>query len=107
MKIFSDDTNLYIKFSILERILGVHWSFSIPLEDILEKHNRKPVQTYREIRIPGTFFPGIIKAGTYRNERGWEFWYVTRRKKYLTVELRRGFYKRIILSVDENQGIVN
>jgi len=106
MKIFSDSTNLYIKFNTVEKILGVHWSFSIPLGDISETHNRKPVQSYKEIRIPGTFFPGIIKAGTYRNQRGWEFWYVTRKKNYLVIELKRGFYKRIILSVDENQNPV-
>jgi hypothetical protein len=103
MQIFSDESNLSIKFGIVEKILGMHGSFSIPLNDISEVHNRTPAQSFKELRIPGTFIPGLIKAGTYLTERGREFWYVTRKKKFLTVELKKGFYKRIILSVNENQ----
>ena len=102
MQIYSDKSYLYVKLGIIEKILGIHWSFKIPLEDISETHTRIPIQSFKELRFPGTFFPGIIKAGTYLTERGREFWYVTRKKKFLTIELKKGFYKRIILSVNEN-----
>lgn len=103
MQIFSDKLNLYIKFSTVEKILSVHRSFIIPLSEISETHTRIPTRSYKQLRIPGTFIPGLIKAGTYFTKRGWEFWYVTRKKNFLTFELKKGFYKRIILSVDENQ----
>ncbi|MCE9651632.1 MAG: hypothetical protein K8Q89_01020 [Nitrosarchaeum sp.] len=102
MQIFSDDNNMYIKFSTLEKILGVHWSFTIPLDTISEISYERPVQSLREIRMPGTFFPGIIKAGTYLTNRGREFWYTTRNKSFLIIELKNGFYKRIVLSVNES-----
>ena len=107
MQVFSDDSNLYIKFSTIEKILGVHWSFTIPLNTISSIHTDSPARLSHGIRCPGTFFPGLIKAGTYLTNRGKEFWYTTRNKKFLCIELRRGFYKRIILSVSGNESIKN
>jgi len=107
MQIFSDDSNLYIKFNMLEKILGVHWSFTIPLNTISDIHTDSPMHLSHGLRFPGTFFPGLIKAGTYLTSRGKEFWYTTRNKKFLSIEIRQGFYKRIILSVNENEFIKN
>lgn len=53
--------------------------------------------------MPGTYFPGLIKAGTYYTRNGKEFWYVIRGKNYLTIELENESYKRIVLGLDENQ----
>ena len=54
-----------------------------------------------------TFFPRLIKAGTYLTNRGKEFWYATRNKKLLCIELKQGFYKKIILSTNDNELIKN
>jgi len=105
MEIFSDQNNLYINFTIIEKILGIHWSFQILLRDISGIHCDVPQQTWKELRLPGTFIPGMIKAGTYLTERGWEFWYVTRKKHHVTIDLRRGFYKRMVLSADDKDTI--
>jgi len=102
MQVFSDDSNMYIKFSALEKILSVHGSFTIPLDTVSEISYERPVQSLREIKMPGTFFPGVIKAGTYLTNRGREFWYTTRNKPFVIIELKGGFYKRIILSVNES-----
>ncbi len=82
------------------------WAFSfekiitIPLNHILAVSTAEPQSNWAEIRAPGTFLPGVIKAGTYYNPGGKEFWYVTREKDYLTLELRDESYKRIVLTVD-------
>ena len=107
MKVLSDESNLYIKFSIIEKILGVHWSFTIPLDTISDIHTDTMTHLSHGLRFPGTFFPGLIKAGTYLTNRGREFWYTTRNKKFLCVELKDGFYKRIIISTNENESIKN
>ncbi len=105
MEISTDDKYLYIKFSTIEKIFGIHKSFIIPLMDILNANTKDPCQSFREIKAPGSFFPGLIKAGTYFTDRGREFWYVTRKHTFLTLELKKGFYRRIILSIDENEKI--
>jgi len=107
MQVFSDDSNLYIKFTILEKILGVHWSFTIPLNTISDIHTNSPTYMSHGLKFLGTFFPRLIKAGTYLTSRGKEFWYTTRNKKFLSIELQQGFYKRIIISVNENESIKN
>ncbi|GKS67560.1 hypothetical protein YTPLAS73_11070 [Nitrosarchaeum sp.] len=105
MKVFSDQKYLYIKFTVLEKILGIHGSFRIPLQKISEIHSNIPKQSWKEIRCPGTFLPGMIKAGTYLTDRGKEFWYVTRKNHHIVIELKQGFYNRIILSV--NKDVIN
>jgi len=88
----------------MEKILGIHWSFKIPILDIVSVNTQRPnFYQIKQIRAPGTFFPGLIKAGTYFTGRGKEFWYVTRKNTFLTLELEKGFYKRIILSINDNE----
>ena len=106
MEIFTDKKYLYLKFSLAEKILGVHWSFKIPLSDIIDVHTQRPkICHFKEIRAPGTHFPGLIKAGTYFTKRGREFWYITRKNTFLTIELNQGFYKRIILSINNSESM--
>jgi hypothetical protein len=52
--------------------------------------------------MPGTNIPGIIKAGTYFTNRGKEFWYITRGREILRIELKGLFYNRIILGVKDS-----
>ena len=106
MKVFADENYLYIKLGILEKFLSARWSFRISLKEISDVHTTPPTITYNQFKI-GTVFPGLIKAGTFLSNRGKEFWYVTKKKTFLTIELKKGFYNRIILSLDNNEEIKN
>ena len=77
-------------------------TFSIPLEHVQGVSTEEPLSTWAEIRAPGTFLPGVIKAGTYYTNRGREFWYVTADKNYLTLELQDEPYRRIVLTVEQS-----
>jgi hypothetical protein len=85
------------------------WAFyfdkiiEIPLAHIIRVTTEEPASNWAEIRAPGTFLPGVIKAGTYYTKRGKEFWYVTSDKHYLTLELDHESYRRIILTLDQNE----
>jgi hypothetical protein len=71
--------------------------------EVLRAAAGKPEQSWRELRIPGTALPGVIKAGTYLTPRGCEFWYVTR--KYLdcalTIRVDHARYRAVVLGVAE------
>jgi hypothetical protein len=99
------DQKLHIEFKLQEQLLAarLHNSWEIPLEHIQAVTTAKPESNWKELRIPGSFIPGIIKAGTYYTNRGKEFWYVNRDKDFLTIELQDESYKRIILTVDDNE----
>ncbi|HEY9853400.1 MAG TPA: hypothetical protein V6D28_28275 [Leptolyngbyaceae cyanobacterium] len=85
------------------------WAFTldktmeIPISEIELATTEEPLSNWAEIRAPGTFLPGVIKAGTYYTLRGKEFWYVTREKDYLTLVLKKEEpYRRIVLTIDNN-----
>lgn len=96
--------NLAINLSFWEKIWGFHGSFRIPLSHVRELKHEIPVTSWKEIRFPGSFLPGVIKAGTYYTPRGKEFWYVTRwGKQHVTIELQNERYKRIVLGLPASE----
>lgn len=82
-------------------------TFEIPLSHIVGVTSAEPQSNWAEIRAPGTFLPGIIKAGTYYTSRGKEFWYVTKERDYLTLELQDEDYKRMIFTIDNSEDWVS
>lgn len=98
------DNKLLVELEWYEQL----WAFTlnktleIPLDRVERVTAEEPQSNWAEIRAPGTFLPGVIKAGTYYTAKGKEFWYVTRDKDYLTLELKDEPYRRIILTVDRN-----
>ncbi|MEH2253178.1 hypothetical protein [Nostoc sp.] len=77
--------------------------WQISLADIEQVTTAEPQSNWRELCAPGSFVPGVIKAGTYYTNRGKEFWYVNRETNYLTIQLRDESYRRIILTIDNNE----
>jgi hypothetical protein len=87
-----------------ERVWAVKLGpLSIPKAHVVRAEAALPPITWKELRAPGTFLPGVIKAGTYYTARGKEFWYVVRSRKNspLTIELQDETYRRIVLTIDD------
>ena len=53
------------------------------------------------IRLPGTYIPGVIKAGSYTNGHGhWSFWDIRRRRdRILVIELSGWKYDFVVVDV--------
>ena len=53
------------------------------------------------LRLPGTFIPGVIKAGSYWNGSRWSFWDVRRRRdKVVVIELSGWKYDYVVVEVN-------
>ncbi|SBT43997.1 hypothetical protein [Micromonospora auratinigra] len=53
------------------------------------------------LRLPGTFWPGLIRAGSYLSRTGGRsFWCVHRAEELLLVELDGQPYRRLVLEVE-------
>ncbi|QLE55408.1 hypothetical protein [Nostoc sp. TCL26-01] len=104
MQLTITDNKLQIEFTWQEQFLAVCFQklWQIPLANIKQATTTKPQSNWKELRSPGSFIPGVIKAGTYYTDRGKEFWYVNQDDNYLTIELENEVYKRIILTTDNN-----
>ncbi len=98
------DEKLQIDLTLKEQLLAVrfHKLWEIPLSHITQVTTTEPQSSWKELRAPGSFIPGVIKAGTYYTNRGKEFWYVNQQTNYLTIELQEESYQRIILTIDNN-----
>ena len=51
-------------------------------------------------RVPGTYLPGVIIAGSYYNQ-GWTFWDVRNPRNTIVIELSSEKYKKIIVDVSD------
>ncbi|CBN54461.1 MULTISPECIES: hypothetical protein [Kamptonema] len=105
MKFSFELDKLKIEFCFWEQVWAVRFNkfWEIPLANIEGATSKEPQSNWREIKAPGSFMPGVIKAGTYYTNRGKEFWYVTKDSNYLTVEFKNESYKRMIVNLDDNE----
>ncbi len=53
------------------------------------------------LRLPGTYLPGIITAGSYREDGRWMFWDVHSGEQAITIWIEHERYDAIIVDVDE------
>ncbi len=99
------EQDLQIEFTLKEQLLAARFKklWQIPLSHITQVTTAKPEKRRYQLRAPGSFFPGLIKAGTYYTDQGKEFWYVTQAENYLTLEVKDEPYKRIVLTLDNNE----
>jgi hypothetical protein len=104
MKLYLADNLLTIELEWYEQLWAVTLDrqMHIPLDRIDRVTTTEPQSNWAEIRAPGTFLPGVIKAGTYYTKRGKEFWYVTADRNYLTLELHDEPYQRIAINIADN-----
>lgn len=112
MELTLSDTRLAITLEGHERLWSAHvgQTIDVPLTHITRVATGVPDGLWEGIRAPGTFVPGLIRAGTYYTKWGREFWYVTRQDgpldqtKVLALELSQdNYYKRIVLSVQSSK----
>lgn len=55
----------------------------------------------RGLRAPGSYWPGLIAAGTYRRRHGKEFWSARNAAKAIVITLAGADYDRIVIEVDD------
>ncbi|WP_280193497.1 hypothetical protein [Nocardia farcinica] len=53
------------------------------------------------VRAPGTFFPGVIAAGTFRGKGRKEFWDTRFDGSAVQIELTGGEFTRLVVDVDD------
>ncbi|WP_019501126.1 PH domain-containing protein [Pseudanabaena sp. PCC 6802] len=107
MQIYVSNQEVKIQLSGTERFWAFHIgsTITIPVAHIKSVSTAEPASNWKEIRAPGAFIPGFIKSGTYYSDRGREFWYVTREKDYLILELKDEYYKWITLTIDNSEAL--
>jgi hypothetical protein len=87
------------------RITGLHklWALKsrivVPVQDITAVEGAEAAPHWAGLRIAGTWMPGVLTAGTFRQDGQWTFWDVGHRPAAIVVTLRGRWYSRLIMEV--------
>ena len=89
------------------RIAGLHklWAFksriAVPVQDIVAVEGPEAVSRWAGLRVVGTWVPGILTAGTFRQDGRWTFWDVGQSSAAIVVTVRGHWYSQLIVEVPD------
>lgn len=87
----------------IDRLLAFKGRIRVPLTHVRGVTTEREAMRvdWRMIRIPGTFIPGIVRAGSYYRIRdGWYFFATHNLARSIAIDLRGEFYKRVVVQVE-------
>ena len=104
--------SLIITLSGQEQVWALKAKVVVAKKDIVKIEYFETFKNWRkwEVRLPGTGAPGILFAGSFWTEEGWDFLYLKRPHglfkpfvhNVLCIETTLSRYRRIIISCDKN-----
>ena len=93
-----------VNLELVERIASLRRRITIPVSSIKSVGNVAPEFQWNEWRIPGTYMPYVIKAGTYYTPRGKEFWYRTWKKRFcVDIRLKNHKFDGVIVGFENEK----
>lgn len=110
MKVLRNKDILRIQLEGQEQLWALKSHIDLRRKDILYAEWCEYFDDWKkyELRLPGTYAPGLLAAGSFWTENGWDFLYVTNPKGFtnpvakqvLLIETELDKYRRLILSLD-------
>lgn len=110
MKVLRGKNLLRIELEGQEQIWALKTKIDIPKDRIMFVEWCEYFDDWKkyELRLPGTYAPGLLAAGSFWTEEGWDFMYVSHPKglanpvvkQVLVIETDMRKYRRIILSLE-------
>jgi hypothetical protein len=97
-----------------DRVWAVKKHISVPVSHIknveIRSGTAKPVpsRNWKTLRLGGSYWPGKIIAGTYWSweTKEWSFWNTRKGEKVVVIDLEGNKYSRLVLEVDDPEGLV-
>jgi hypothetical protein len=95
----SDDFIFEVKG--FHKIWALKSSITIPAAHIVNvRRNEEPLSGWKGWRVPGTYLPGVIIAGSYYRKGEKIFWDVMNVEKSIVVDLKDERYTKLIIEVE-------
>ena len=89
------------------KIWAMRSKINIPKENIIQAYqNEEELKSWSGWRIPGTFIPYLITAGTFYRKGNRNFWDLMNTKKTIIVELKDNFYNKLYIEVENPEKIL-
>ena len=97
----SHDHRLIVRPVGLVRLWALSRGIEVPVTSIIDVGVSSPRDLTRGLRIPGTYLPGVMTAGTFRSHGDRSLWMVGRNKSVLVIELTGEKYRYLVLGVED------
>ena len=97
-KVSTSDGKLIIEVQGWDKLWSLQSRLEIPLDHISGVSTAAEDQV-RGIRLPGTYIPGVITAGTFLQEGRWVFWDVHDPEKAIAIDLHDERFSALIIEV--------
>lgn len=113
MKVLRGKDVLRIELEGPEQVWAMKATLDIPKKHILYAEWCEVFDEWKkwEVRLPGTYAPGILAAGSFWTEDGWDFLYISHPKGFtnpvarqvLHIETDMKKYRRYVLSMEHSE----
>src|SRR5688572_33309351 len=100
------DEPLRVELTGWDRIWALKREIEVPLVHVRGVAFATPDLRPRGLRAPGSYWPGLIAAGTYRRRSGKEFWSVRDKAQAIVIDLENDVYDRLVLQVADRAATV-
>ena len=96
------DHDLVVHLTAWESIWSLRRSFRVPLAQVRGATEDNGFgASALGLRIPGTYFPGVIAAGTFIKGGDKQFAYTTRKLQTIVIELSGNDWARLVIGVPD------
>ncbi len=96
---------LVVRFTGWDRVWALSAGIAVPITSVTGVRTvprSRAAELASGFRLPGTFWPGLIQAGSYLSrERGWSLWCVHRAQEVLLVDLVGERYSHLVLETPD------
>jgi hypothetical protein len=97
-KVSTSDGKLIVDVQGWDKLWSLQSRLEIPLDHIRGVRTAAE-ERVRGIRLPGTYIPGVITAGTFLQEGSWVFWDVHDPEKAIAIDLQDERFSALIIEV--------
>jgi hypothetical protein len=102
-----DGTDLNIDMRGMDKLWTLKSRLTIPIAHMRGATvDRGIAHDPKRWRGPGTYFPGVIVAGTFHQDGEKIFWAVHDKDKAVVIELEDDTYQRLVIEVDDPRSTV-
>ena len=96
------ERDLEVEMQGLDKLWALKSRLTIPLEHVRgATHDPGMVRGWPRWRAPGVFVPGVVRAGTFREDGDRVFWDVHDANKAIVIELADERYRRLVVEVED------
>ena len=99
---------LIVRVKGMDKLLSLKSRLEIPLSHILgaEADPQAASENPKGLRLPASYVPGVITAGTFYLDGEWVFWDVHDPQNAIVIRLEDERYARLIIEVEDPTGTV-